>query len=103
MHLHDAQDTARPDELVGLLSLADADSLVTESAIRTPSIRIAKDGAVLPESAYTRSATLAGKPLTGLVDSRKALDLFADGATVVFQGLQRYWPPLTRLVAELEL
>jgi len=64
---------------------------------------MARDGQVLPESTYTRSATLAGKPLTGLVDGRKALALFADGATVVFQGLQRYWAPLTRLVAELEL
>ena len=99
MHVHDAD----PDDLVGLLSLADADSLLTESAIRTPSIRIAKDGAVLPESSYTRSATLAGKPLTGLVDPRKALALFADGATIVFQGLHRYWAPLTHLIAELEL
>ena len=99
MHLHDAD----PEQLVGLLSLADADALVTESAIRTPSIRIAKDGAVLPESSYTRSATLAGKPLTGLVDPQKAVSLFADGATIVFQGLHRYWAPLTDLIAELEL
>lgn len=66
-------------------------------------MRLAKDGAVLPESAYTRSATLAGRQLTGLVDPRKALALFDDGATVVFQGLHRYWPPLTRLIAQLEL
>ena len=98
-HLHHTD----PEQLVGLLSLDDADRLLTATAIRTPSIRLAKDGAVLPESAYTRSATLAGKPLTGLVDARKALALFDDGATVVFQGLHRYWPPLTRLVAELEL
>ena len=58
---------------------------------------------MLPESLYTRSATLAGTPLTGLVDARKALALFDDGATIVFQGLHRYWPSLTRLVAELEL
>lgn len=58
---------------------------------------------MLPESAYTRGATLAGRQLTGLVDPRKALALFDDGATVVFQGMHRYWPPLTRLVAELEL
>ena len=83
--------------------MADADTLLTASAIRTPSIRIAQDGSVLPESAYTRSASLAGKPLTGLVDGRRALALFDDGATVVFQGLHRYHPPLTRLVAELEL
>ena len=99
VHLHRAD----PDELVGLLSLRDADQLLTSSAIRTPSIRLAKDGSVLPESAYTRTATLAGKPLTGLVDARKVLALFDDGATVVFQGVHRYWPPLTALVAELEL
>ena len=99
VHLHRTD----PDDLVGLLSLDDADHLLTSTAIRTPSVRMAKDGSVLPESAFTRSATLAGKPLTGLVDSAKALALFGDGATVVFQGLHRYWPPLTRLVAELEL
>ena len=99
MHLHRAD----PDELVGLLSLDDADHLLTSTAIRTPSIRLAKDGNVLPESAYARGATLAGRSLTGLVDARKALALFDDGATIVFQGLHRYWPPLTRLIAELEL
>ncbi len=99
MHLHRTD----PADLVGLLSLDDADTLLTSSAIRTPSIRVARDGAVLPESAYTRGATLAGKQLTGLVDARKALALFDQGATIVFQGLHRYWPPLTRLIAELEL
>ena len=99
VHLHRTD----PERLVGLLSLADADRLLTSSAIRTPSVRLAQDGSVLPESRYTRSATLAGKPLTGLVDPRKALALFEDGATVVFQGLHRYHPPLTRLVARLEL
>ncbi len=99
MHLHRAD----PDDLVGLLDLDDADHLLTSSAIRTPSIRLAREGAVQPESSFTRRATLAGQPLTGLVDARKALAAFDDGATIVFQGLHRYWPPLTRLVAELEL
>ena len=58
---------------------------------------------MLPESSYTRAATVAGQSLTGLVDARKALALFDDGATVVFQGVHRYWPALTELVAELEL
>ena len=89
--------------MVPLLSLDDADTLLTSSAIRTPAIRIARDGNVLPEASYTRGATLAGKPLTGLVDPRQALAHFAAGATVVFQGLHRYWPALSRLVAELEL
>ena len=99
MHLHHTE----PARLVGLLSLDDADHLLTSTAIRTPSVRLARDGSLLPESSYTRGGTLAGKPLTGLVDPRKALALFDEGATIVFQGLQRYWQPLTDLVAELEL
>jgi lysine-specific demethylase/histidyl-hydroxylase NO66 len=67
-------------------------------------VRLAQDGSVLPASRYTRSgASLAGQPLTGLVDARKVLDLFDGGATVVLQGLHRYWPPLRELTAELEL
>ncbi|MBZ5738261.1 cupin domain-containing protein [Nocardioides mangrovi] len=99
VHLHRTE----PADLVDLLSLEAADELLTSTAIRTPAIRIAKDGSVLPQSAYTRSATIAGQSLTGLVDARKALDLFADGATIVFQGLRRYWAPLTELISELEL
>ncbi len=100
VHLHETD----PAELVGLLSFDDVDHLLTSTAIRTPAVRLAQDGSVLPASRYTRSgATLAGQPLTGLVDARKVLDLFEGGATVVLQGLHRYWPPLTRLVAELEL
>ena len=67
-------------------------------------MRLARDGAVLPESSYTRrGASLAGKPLTGLVDARRLLRHVEDGATVVLQGLHRYWPPLRDLVAQLEL
>ena len=99
MHLHRTD----PDDLVGLLSFDDVDRLLTSSAIRTPSVRLARDGAVLPESSYTRGATLAGRPLTGLVDAGKAAALFDAGATVVLQGLHRYHQPLTELVAELEL
>jgi bifunctional lysine-specific demethylase and histidyl-hydroxylase NO66 len=92
-----------PAALADRLRLDDVDHLLTASAIRTPAVRVARDGRVLPESAYTRGGTLAGKPLTGLVDPAKLLGLFDDGATVVLQGLQRYWPPLADLVAELEL
>ncbi len=87
-----------------MLSFDDVDHLLTETAIRTPAVRVARDGSVLPEARYTRSgATVAGKPLTGLVDARRVLQLFDEGATVVLQGLHRYWPPLRALVADLEL
>ena len=99
MHVHHAD----PAELVAHLSLDDVDHLLTSSAIRTPAVRVARDGTVLPESSYTRAGTLAGRPLTGLVDPVRLLSLFDEGATVVLQGLQRYHPPLADLVAGLEL
>ncbi|MGZ5403272.1 MAG: cupin domain-containing protein [Nocardioides sp.] len=100
VHVHHTE----PDRLARLLSFDDVDHLLTSTAIRTPAVRIAQDGAVLPSSRYTRSgATLAGEALTGLVDSRRVLALFDGGATVVLQGLHRYWPPLRELTAQLEL
>ena len=99
VHLHHTD----PAALVGHLTLDDADRLLTSSALRTPAVRVVQDGTVLPASAYTRSATLAGASMTGLLDVRKVLALYAGGATVVLQGLHRYWPPLTDLVRGLEL
>ena len=102
VHLH-LLDPADPAALVGLLSLGDVDHLLTGAALRTPAVRVVQDGTVLPAERFTRRASLAGAPLTGLVDGRKVLALFDTGATVVLQGLHRYWPPLTRLVRDLEL
>lgn len=99
VHVHQAD----PAALVGILSLDDVDSLLTTAGIRTPALRVVQDGSVCPASAFTRSATIAGSPLTGLVDPRKVLQMYDDGATLVLQGLHRYWPPLTELVRRLEL
>lgn len=92
-----------PARLANTLSLDDVDRLLTGSALRTPSVRVVRNGTVLPSAEFTRPAALAGSPLTGLVDGRKVLALFEAGATVVLQGLQRSWPALTELVRSLEL
>ena len=94
---------ADPAALAAMLDLDGVDQLLTSSALRTPALRLAKDGKVLPSSRFTRSARLGGVALSGLVDARKVLNLFDDGATVVLQGLHRYWPPLTDLIRDLEL
>ena len=99
VHIHHAD----PRPLVERLTFDDVDRLLTGTAIRTPAVRIAKDGTVLAPSTYTRPASLAGQSLTGLLDPRKVFDLFDGGATVVLQGLHRYWEPLGELVADLEL
>ena len=58
-HVH--VNEANPIDIVGLLSFDDVDHLLTSTAIRTPAVRLAKDGSVLPASAYTP----AGRPLPG--------------------------------------
>jgi mannose-6-phosphate isomerase-like protein (cupin superfamily) len=98
VHLHEAN----PEDLGALLSVADADRLITSSGLRTPALRVVKDGDVCAHSAFTRSATVAGTAITGLVDARKALALYEQGATLVLQALHRYWPPLIELVRRLE-
>src|SRR5262245_15882955 len=62
-----------------------------------------EDGSVVPSARFTRSATMGGVALSGLVDARKVLALFDSGASLVLQGLHRYWPPLAGLVRDLEL
>lgn len=98
LHVH--HTAAEP--LASLFPLADADALITSGAMRTPQLRLAKDGRVLPEASYTRKASIAGQPMTGLIDARKVLAAFADGATIVFQGLQRSYEPLRQLARGLE-
>lgn len=99
VHVHEAE----PADLVSLLSLDDVDHLLTSVALRTPALRVVQGGQVLPAPRFTRGGSIAGTPLTGLVDPRKVMDLYAGGATLVLQGLHRYWPPLTDLVRALEL
>ncbi|MGV1030338.1 MAG: JmjC domain-containing protein [Dermatophilaceae bacterium] len=98
-HRHVGDATVLP----ALLTLDDVDRLLTASALRAPAVRLVQDGWVVPRDRVTRSASIAGLPLTGLLDPQAALRLFDEGATVVLQGLHRYHPPLSDLVADLEL
>jgi bifunctional lysine-specific demethylase and histidyl-hydroxylase NO66 len=98
--LHRAED---PRALTGLLSVDDVDRLLTSTALRLPAVRLVQNGEALPPARYTRSARMGSRTVTDLVDPRSALECYRQGATVVLQGLQRYWPPLTRFCRELEL
>jgi lysine-specific demethylase/histidyl-hydroxylase NO66 len=93
-----------PGDFGDLFSAAAADELLTERALRTPFIRLAKEGVVLPPERFTASGGF-GAQVPDQVDSALVLREFADGATIVLQGLHRSWPPVCaftrRLVAEL--
>ncbi|HEU4355972.1 MAG TPA: cupin domain-containing protein [Actinomycetota bacterium] len=92
-----------PNGFADLLSFEDVDRIVSTTSLRTPAFRLVHAGKQIPESAYTRSGTTGSRPVTGMADPVRIAELFRDGATIVLQGLHRYWEPVTRFVRDLEV
>jgi lysine-specific demethylase/histidyl-hydroxylase NO66 len=84
------QPGAAFDDLLGFQAV---DELLSRRGLRTPFIRMANQGKVIPASSYTRSGG-AGAGITDQVADDRVLALIADGASLVLQGLHRNWPPL---------
>ena len=101
--LHSAAGTL-PRDFGDLFSPAAADELLTDRALRTPFIRMAREGTVLSAECFTASGGF-GAQVADQVDPAMVLREFTGGATIVLQGLHRTWPALQgfirRLVAEL--
>jgi bifunctional lysine-specific demethylase and histidyl-hydroxylase NO66 len=95
-----AADLAGPTGFHDLLSPADADELLSRRGLRTPFLRVAKDGQVLPAARFTGGGG-AGAEVGDQVLDERVLALYADGATLVLQGLHRIWPPLVDFAREL--
>ncbi|MBI5160445.1 MAG: cupin-like domain-containing protein [Micrococcales bacterium] len=93
-----------PDAFSDLFSADAVDELIAERGLRTPFIRMAKEGSVLGPATYTASGGF-GAEVADQVSSDRVLAQFAAGATIVLQGLHRMWPPLQhftrQLIAEL--
>jgi lysine-specific demethylase/histidyl-hydroxylase NO66 len=83
-----------------LFSADAVDELITRRGVRTPVIRMAREGSVLPASAYTASGGF-GAEVADQVSSDQVLERFADGATIVLQGLHRLWPPIIEFTRAL--
>ena len=98
-------DTFRngPAGFADLLSLEDVDRILSTTSLRTPSFRLVRAGEPIPESAYTRSGRTGSKPVSGMADPARIFELFTAGATIVLQGLHRYWEPVARFTRALEL
>jgi ribosomal protein L16 Arg81 hydroxylase len=91
----------------GFAELLDAnaiDELVSQRGLRTPFLRVAKNGATLADKAFTAPGGV-GAGIADQVSEDKLVRLFADGSTLVLQALHRTWPPVLefcqRLAAEL--
>jgi lysine-specific demethylase/histidyl-hydroxylase NO66 len=93
-----AEDTG--SSFTDLLDLSAVDELLSRRGLRTPFLRIAKDGAVVDPKRFTGSGG-AGAEIADQVSADSVLRLFADGSTVVLQGLHRLWPPLIEFADQL--
>ena len=89
-----------PRSFSDLLDAAAVDELVSRRGLRTPFLRVARDGATLADRAFTAGGGV-GAGVTDQVSDDALVRLFADGATLVLQGLHRLWPPIIDFSQEL--
>ncbi|HEX2090602.1 MAG TPA: cupin domain-containing protein [Actinomycetota bacterium] len=92
-----------PDGFGDLLTFRDVDHMVAAMGLRVPAFRLVKDGETIPTSTYTKSGRIGSTPVTGIADPARIFQLFKDGATIVFQGMHRFWSPLAAFCRDLEL
>ena len=83
-----------------MFSNAAADELLSTRGLRTPFLRVAKNGRTYAAGDYTAPGGVGAEIGDQLSDS-KLLALFADGATLVLQGLHRTWAPISRFAGDL--
>jgi hypothetical protein len=76
-----------------LLSLDAVDELVSQRGLRTPFVRMSRDGDLLSPSRFTRGGG-AGAEIGDQVADDKVLTEFVSGATLVLQGVHRTWAPV---------
>ncbi|WP_457254925.1 cupin domain-containing protein [Pedococcus sp. P5_B7] len=93
-----------PRSFDDLFSADAVDELVSARGLRTPFLRMAKEGATLEDRSFTRGGGI-GAAIADQASDDAVLQHFSDGATLVLQGLHRTWRPVVdfsqALAAEL--
>ncbi|WP_033238749.1 cupin domain-containing protein [Streptomyces albidoflavus] len=90
----------RAGDFSDLFSAAAVDELIARRGLRTPFLRVARNGATLPDTAYTSPAGV-GATIADQLDDTALWREFADGATLVLQALHRTWQPVAEFCAGL--
>jgi ribosomal protein L16 Arg81 hydroxylase len=85
-----------------LLSQAEAERLLSSTALRYPAFRLVKAGERLSLGDYTREVSWRPEPFTGTVDVERAAAEFEGGATIVIQALHVHHGPLAEFCRLLE-
>jgi hypothetical protein len=83
----------RASDFTDLLSLAGVDELLSRRGLRTPFLRVAKQGTIVDPARYTGGGGVGAEIGDQVLDER-LFHLYSEGATLVLQGLHRLWPAL---------
>src|SRR6476659_2805486 len=89
-----------PGGILDLFGEDAVDELVSRRGLRSPFLRVAKNGHALGDREFTQGGGV-GASVADQVSDDKLLGLFADGATIVLQGLHRTWGPLIDFTQQL--
>ncbi|MFF5173499.1 cupin domain-containing protein [Micromonospora sp. NPDC000089] len=95
-----AAELPNPTGFTDLLSPDDADELLSRRGLRTPFLRVARDGQLVPAARWTGGGG-AGAEIGDQVLDERVLEQYAAGATLVLQGLHRIWPALVDFTRDL--
>ncbi|MDH6622928.1 lysine-specific demethylase/histidyl-hydroxylase NO66 [Streptomyces sp. LBL] len=92
-------------ELRATLTWSALDTILKDQGLQAPAFRMARDHQLVPMEKLTRPERHTSQAIQGLADPVRIGAELTDGATLVLQGLQRFWPPLAdtcrRLAAEI--
>lgn len=83
--------TADCKRIADLLGLDGVDELLSCRGLRTPFLRLARNGSVIDSTDFTGPGGV-GAEIADQVNDDRVAALFADGSTVVLQSLHRTWP-----------
>ena len=86
-----------PRDFSDLLSPQMVDEIIAERGVRTPFVRMAREGTLVDRACFTRAGGF-GAQMPDQIDPDGVLTQFAAGATIVLQGLHRFWPPIIDFV-----
>ena len=96
-------ERGEPGRFDAVLSDADVERLVCETAIRAPAFRLVRDGAQLPLAGYTCDIPWRPGSFSGTAVVDRVADEHAAGATLVLQALHLHHHPAALYCRALEV
>lgn len=85
-----------------LLTSQALEELISNSDLRYPAIKLAKDGRFYPPEAFTTDVEVGMCTFRAAADRWKIAELYGSGASITFPALHRSWQPISELCACIE-